>query len=331
MSNNTSKTSLIPFDYQGNSIRVIRDEHGEPWWIAADISAILEYRSASDMARYLDEDEKGAHSVRTPSGIQNMIIVNEPGLYSAIMKSRRPEAKAFKRFITHELLPTLRRSGYYALDAHPSANAQTAAMAALDALNDTVIQQFTALVNLSESAHALPRKEAVRIAAKAYLLASGHDLAPLLLIEPDDTNPNHAVTVAPGRIASKPSKHKPSNASSIPSNPLDRIPESAKLERMMCIGEYVELVMSTRKYGDFSARTTTARELGVPLNMVLRGYALHRAMQRIHAVCPAAFDAIRNGALKNPICTIARTVGPLDDAALHDLAQKIVSGLVTRL
>ncbi len=329
MTSNTNKTSLIPFDYQGNSIRVIQDEHGEPWWIAADVLHVLTLNRTA-MER-LDDDEKGVRSTYTLGGTQKVSVVNEPGLYMLILASRKPEAKAFKRFITHEILPKLRRSGYYALDAHPSANAQTAARAALDALNDTVIQQFTALVNLSESAHALPRKEAVRIAAKAYLLASGHDLAPLLLIEPDDTNPNHAVTVAPGRIASKPSKHKPSNASSIPSNPLDRIPESAKLERMLCIGEYVELVMSTRKYGDFSAKTTTARELGVNLGFVQRGYALHRAMQRIHSVSPAAFDAIRNGALKNPICTIARTVGPLDDAALHDLTQKIVSGLVTRL
>lgn len=57
----------------------------------------------------LDDDEKGTNSIRTPGGKQEMIIVNEPGLYSLVLGSRKPEAKAFKRWITHEVIPAIRR------------------------------------------------------------------------------------------------------------------------------------------------------------------------------------------------------------------------------
>lgn len=68
---------------------------GEPWWVATDATKILGYRSANDATRLLDEDEKGAHSVRTLGGEQVVTIVNEPGLYSLILRSKLPQAKAF--------------------------------------------------------------------------------------------------------------------------------------------------------------------------------------------------------------------------------------------
>ena len=61
----------------------------------------------------LDEDEKGTHSVSTPGGRQNFLVINEPGLYTLILKSRKSEAKAFKRWVTHEVLPQIRKTGSY--------------------------------------------------------------------------------------------------------------------------------------------------------------------------------------------------------------------------
>lgn len=88
---------------------VVRD--GEPWFVAADVCRALEIdRSQS---RRLDEDEKGVYSIHTPGGAQDVTIVNEPGLYSLVLRSRKPEAKAFKRWITHEVIPSIRKTGGY--------------------------------------------------------------------------------------------------------------------------------------------------------------------------------------------------------------------------
>lgn len=86
---------------------------GEPWFVAADVCAVLGIGRPQDSTRYLDDDEKGRCLLDTPSGEQHVLTVNEPGLYSLILRSRKPEAKAFKRWVTHEVLPALRRSGRY--------------------------------------------------------------------------------------------------------------------------------------------------------------------------------------------------------------------------
>ncbi|OMB79225.1 phage antirepressor KilAC domain-containing protein [Mycolicibacterium conceptionense] len=86
---------------------------GEPWFAASVVAAELGYRMASDMTRRLDADEKGTRSVRTPGGVQNITIISESGLYTAILGSRIPGAVEFKRWVTHEVLPALRRTGTY--------------------------------------------------------------------------------------------------------------------------------------------------------------------------------------------------------------------------
>lgn len=86
---------------------------GEPWFIAVDIAKVLDYRTAYDMTRILDEDEKGTQIVRTPGGNQNVIVINESGIYSSILRSRKPEAKQFKKWVTSEVLPSIRKHGAY--------------------------------------------------------------------------------------------------------------------------------------------------------------------------------------------------------------------------
>jgi len=88
---------------------------GEPWWIAKDVAVVLELGNMHSSLALLDEDEKGVHSVETPGGAQQLGIVSEPGLYSLILRSRKPQAKAFKRWITHEVLPSIRQSGSYSV------------------------------------------------------------------------------------------------------------------------------------------------------------------------------------------------------------------------
>ena len=101
---------------------------GEPWFVAADVCKALELEKTNRALSRLDDDETGAHSVSTPGGRQRMSIISESGFYSLILGSRKPEARAFKRWITHEVIPSIRKHGAYmtdslldALEAHPEA------------------------------------------------------------------------------------------------------------------------------------------------------------------------------------------------------------------
>jgi prophage antirepressor-like protein len=104
---------LVPFDFEGRPVRVVTDSQGEPWFVAADVLATIGLdRKALER---LDDDEKGVSSIHTPGGGQEMTTVNEPGLYTLVLGSRKAEAKRFKRWVTHEVLPSIRKNGSYAV------------------------------------------------------------------------------------------------------------------------------------------------------------------------------------------------------------------------
>ena len=89
---------------------------GEPWFVAADVCRILEIRNVSDALSRLDADEKGVTNVYSPGGMKEMNIVNEPGLYRLVFASRKPEAKKFQRWVYHEVLPSIRKTGGYSVE-----------------------------------------------------------------------------------------------------------------------------------------------------------------------------------------------------------------------
>lgn len=104
---------IIPFRYaEAAELRAVTVD-GEPWFVAADVAAILGLGNMHSTLALLDEDERGLHTVDTPSGAQQMVIVSEAGLYSMILRSRKAEARAFKRWITHTVLPEIRRTGSF--------------------------------------------------------------------------------------------------------------------------------------------------------------------------------------------------------------------------
>ena len=103
---------VIPFQFDTREVRTMLIDD-QPWFVAADVSCALEYRIAGDMTRNLDDDEKGTQIVRTPGGDQEMLVINESGLYSAILRSRKAEAKRFKKWVTAEVLPAIRKHGRY--------------------------------------------------------------------------------------------------------------------------------------------------------------------------------------------------------------------------
>lgn len=105
-------SDLTLYNFEQMPVRVLMRD-GDPWFLAADIAQLLGYRDAHNAVRSLDDDEKGAHIVSTLGGDQQQIIISESGLYAAILKSRRPEAKRFRRWVTGEVLPAIRRTGRY--------------------------------------------------------------------------------------------------------------------------------------------------------------------------------------------------------------------------
>ena len=98
--------------YKNSPVRIV-EKDGEPWFVAKDVCDILALGNPRSSIALLDEDERGVHSMDTPSGKQEMGIISEAGLYSLILRSRKPEAKAFKRWVTHEVLPSIRKTGAY--------------------------------------------------------------------------------------------------------------------------------------------------------------------------------------------------------------------------
>src|SRR5947209_7924020 len=96
------ENALQLFSYKGNEIRTVVDEHNEIWLVAADACKALDIINVSQVTDRLDEDEKGIYTTYTPGGPQEMLYVSEPGLYELIFTSRKPEAKAFKRWVKHE-------------------------------------------------------------------------------------------------------------------------------------------------------------------------------------------------------------------------------------
>jgi len=103
---------ITNFSYGGTPVRSMTID-GEPWFVAADVCAVLEHSDTSMAISRLDEDEKGTNIVCTLGGPQSLAVINESGLYSLILTSRKPQAKAFKKWVTAEVLPSIRKTGQY--------------------------------------------------------------------------------------------------------------------------------------------------------------------------------------------------------------------------
>ena len=100
------------FNYNGNEVRTIQKD-GESWWVLKDVCTVLDLGNSRMVFDRLDEDEKGVNQIDTLGGKQNMQIVNESGLYNVILRSDKPEAKPFRKWVTSEVLPSIRKHGGY--------------------------------------------------------------------------------------------------------------------------------------------------------------------------------------------------------------------------
>ena len=189
---------ILRFDYYDSEIRVIKDEEGNPWWVASDVCSILGLTNPREAVARLDDDEK--NTVRISDGINdnghgvpgnpNLNIINEPGLYTLIIRSNKPEAKVFKRWITHEVLPSLRKNGCYV-------------MAGMN-------QGPLSLKTLGENLYAakgiarvlgLKGNRAILAANHAVKKYFGYDCFAVMDIEPPDPEPEEEVL--PGMVSGK--------------------------------------------------------------------------------------------------------------------------------
>ena len=130
---------------QFGQIRVV-ERDGEPWFVAVDICGALDIANSRDALTRIDEDEKGVALTDTLGGAQEVAVVNEPGLYSLVLGSRKSEARAFKRWIRHDVIPAIRKTGMYATPA---------TVEAMLANPDTMIQVLQAFKDEREQRLAL--------------------------------------------------------------------------------------------------------------------------------------------------------------------------------
>ena len=110
-----NKIQLFKSDTFG-TLRVVTDENGNPWFLGKEVAKVLGYKNPNDaIGKHIDDEDKGVAKCDTLGGTQSFIIINESGFYSLAMASKLPQAKQFKRWVTAEVLPQIRRTGGYIL------------------------------------------------------------------------------------------------------------------------------------------------------------------------------------------------------------------------
>ncbi len=142
---------IIPFNYESKEVRVIQDDNGKPWWVASDVCEVLGLSNTTEALKGLDEDEKS--TLRISEGGPERNIINEPGLYSLIIRSNKPEAKKFKRWITHEVLPAIRKTGKYEIDSLSEIDLIIRSAQALKTIEFKQIEHDERLASLEAKSH----------------------------------------------------------------------------------------------------------------------------------------------------------------------------------
>ncbi|MHB1670253.1 BRO-N domain-containing protein [Thiomonas sp.] len=106
-------TEVMEFDFGGKTFKATIDKDGQAWFVASEVCEILEISKYRDAVARLDEDERMPLVVDTLGGAQRVASISESGLYSLVMTSRKPDAKKFKKWVTSEVLPAIRKTGRY--------------------------------------------------------------------------------------------------------------------------------------------------------------------------------------------------------------------------
>ena len=172
---------LQVFDYNSNKVRTV-EQDGEPWFVLKDVCQVLGMDTAQlkKVANRLDADEKGRTQITTPGGEQDTWIINESGLYSVILRSDKPEAKPFRKWVTSEVLPSIRRHGSYAADTQPKAMTDYQQMMAQTRQHNIAIQKARLLNQIASEYEGTYRQVLQAYATKEL---TGDFLLPLPKLE----------------------------------------------------------------------------------------------------------------------------------------------------
>ena len=109
-----NENEIQVWNYESSEIRTVQ-VNGEPWFVLADVCKVLEIKNSRDAAAKLDGDEKGVALTDTLGGKQHVTIINESGLYTVILRSDKPQAKPFRKWVTSVVLPSIRKTGSYSV------------------------------------------------------------------------------------------------------------------------------------------------------------------------------------------------------------------------
>ena len=180
-------SDLKVFAYGEQQVRTVLIDN-EPWWVLVDVCKVLGLKESHRVAARLDEDEKMTMTRTSVTGqlwqrggAQRLIAVNESGLYAVILRSDKPEAKEFKRWITHEVLPSIRQTGAYTASSQPPVNTVPVAKPATPELSvDARLKRAELLIRAAEHP-ALPQDEQVRLLNRAAIDLTGMGIESLYL------------------------------------------------------------------------------------------------------------------------------------------------------
>lgn len=148
---------VLPYVFQEQLVRARLDEQSNPWFVAKDVCAVLDIQDHHQAIEQLDDDERGRCTVPTPGGMQELKVISEPGLYALIFRSRKPEAKAFSKWVRSEVLPNLRKTGGYGVPAQavPGVSQEELEKLIADKVVDAVFRYRHVLADSVEGVKAL--------------------------------------------------------------------------------------------------------------------------------------------------------------------------------
>lgn len=167
----TATTAITPFNFNTHAVRVVIQD-GLPWFIASDVCEVLGVKNHRDSLQHLDDDEKGVVSNDTLGGKQQVSVVNESGLYALVLRSRKPEAKKFTKWVTSEVLPSIRKTGSYSYTTQPT-----------DKLNEA--QQIALRTMLESNVKRLPKESQGKAMLQGWSKLKSHFKVPYREIPAD--------------------------------------------------------------------------------------------------------------------------------------------------
>lgn len=261
-------SEITIFAFDSAAVRTL-DLNGEPWFVATDIAKILGYRDAEKMTRLLDDDEKGTHIVGTLGGDQEVTIISESGLYAAILKSTKPEAKPFRKWVTSEVLPSIRkRGGYTVPGADTAPQFVTSNLSHGADLAVAADRTFRSFLRAARSAGlALP--QALRKANQQTLSRTGMNMLEELGVVPDEMEKQEAVA-----------------AKEMLPPELQAVvvwAETAEFGRIYTLAEILMLAAGIRD------DSPTGKRIAGRLGQLLRGIGFRRVRMRVEGGAPRSF------------------------------------------